>query len=140
MGCKLHAQGAENLFDQGVLRFKETLSYGHQTRYMSTHTETDRQTHKHQPPNFFSPTHRRKSSFIRTCYANALAPFILYDFGLEAGIAKHCLGPNRRYTILAIPALDFVSRHRCTTSLHVRSCTMHRTTLCHSLSTYTRGA
>ena len=55
-------------------------------------THTHRQTHKHQPPNFFSPTHRRKSSFIRTCYANALAPFILYDFGLEAGIAKHCLG------------------------------------------------
>ena len=48
-----------------------------------THTHTD----KHQPPNFFSPTHRRKSSFIRTCYAKALAPFILYDFGLEAGTA-----------------------------------------------------
>ena len=43
-----------------------------------THTHTD----KHQPPNFFSPTYRRKSSFIRTCYAKALAPFILYDFGL----------------------------------------------------------
>ena len=57
-----------------------------------THTHTHTQTHKHQPPNFFSPTHRRKSSFIRTCYAKALAPFILYDFGLEAGIAKHCLG------------------------------------------------
>ena len=55
-------------------------------------THTHRQTDKHQPPNFFSPTHRRKSSFIRTCYAKALAPFILYDFGLEAGIAKHCLG------------------------------------------------
>ena len=55
-------------------------------------TQTHTQTHKHQPPNFFSPTHRRKSSFIRTCYAKALAPFILYDFGLEAGIAKHCLG------------------------------------------------
>ena len=48
---------------------------------------TDRQTHKHKPHNFFSPTHRRKSSFIRTCYAKALAPFILYDFGLEAGTA-----------------------------------------------------
>ena len=48
-----------------------------------THTHTD----KHQPPNFFSATHRRKSSFIRTCYAKALAPFILYDFGLEAGTA-----------------------------------------------------
>ena len=47
-----------------------------------THTHTHRQTDKHQPPNFFSPTHRRKSSFIRTCYAKALAPFILYDFGL----------------------------------------------------------
>ena len=55
---------------------------------------THRQTDKHQPPNFFSPTHRRKSSFIKTCYAKALAPFILYDFGLEAGIAKHCLGPK----------------------------------------------
>ena len=55
-----------------------------------THTHTD----KHQPPNFFSATHRRKSSFIKTCYAKALAPFILYDFGLEAGIAKHCLGPK----------------------------------------------
>ena len=55
-------------------------------------THTDTQTDKHQPPNFFSPTHRRKSSFIRTCYAKALAPFILYDFGLETGIAKHCLG------------------------------------------------
>ena len=54
----------------------------------------DTQTHKHQPPNFFSPTHRRKSSFIRTCYAKTLAPFILYDFGLESGIAKHCLGPK----------------------------------------------
>ena len=32
-------------------------------------------------------THRRKSSFIRTCYAKALAPFILYDFGLDAGTA-----------------------------------------------------
>ena len=52
-----------------------------------THTQTDRQTHKHQPPNFFSATHRRKSSFIRTCYAKALAPSILYDFGLEAGTA-----------------------------------------------------
>ena len=58
---------------------------------------THRQTDKHQPPNLFSPTHRRKSSFIRTCYAmlNALAPFILYDFGLEAGTAcLHCLGPK----------------------------------------------
>ena len=53
-----------------------------------THTHT----HKHDPANFFSPTHRRKSSFIRTCYAKTLAPSILYDFGLEAGIAKHCLG------------------------------------------------
>ena len=43
-----------------------------------THILTD----KHGPANFFSPTHRRKSSFIRTCYAKALAPFILYDFGL----------------------------------------------------------
>ena len=49
--------------------------------------QTDRQTDKHQPANFFSPTHRRKSSFKRTCYAKALAPFILYDFGLEAGTA-----------------------------------------------------
>ena len=55
---------------------------------------TDRQTDKHDPDNFFSATHRRKSSSIRTCYAKALAPFILYDFGLEAGIAKHCLGPK----------------------------------------------
>ena len=55
---------------------------------------TDTHTHKHDPANFFSATHRRKSSFIRTCYAKALAPFILYDFGLEAGIAKHCLGPK----------------------------------------------
>ena len=55
-----------------------------------THTQTD----KHDPANFFSPTHRRKSSFIRTCYAKALAPSILYDFGLEGGIAKHCLGPK----------------------------------------------
>ena len=47
-----------------------------------THTHTHTHTHKHQPPNFFSPTHRRKSPFIRTCYAKALAPFILYDFGL----------------------------------------------------------
>ena len=57
-----------------------------------THTQTDRQTHKHDPANFFSATHRRKSSFIRTCFAKALAPFILYDFGLETGIAQHCLG------------------------------------------------
>ena len=57
------------------------------TRNAWTHTHTHTQTHKHQPPNFFSPTHRRKSSFIRTCYAKALAPFILYDFGLEAGTA-----------------------------------------------------
>ena len=58
---------------------------------------TDRQTHtltNTSRPTFFSATHRRKSSFIRTCYAKALAPFILYDFGLEAGIAKHCLGPK----------------------------------------------
>ena len=59
-----------------------------------THTHTHTHTDKHQPANFFSATHRRKSSFIRTCYAKALAPFILYDFGLEAGIAKHCLGPK----------------------------------------------
>ena len=52
-----------------------------------THRQTDTHTHKHQPPNFFSATHRRKSSFIRTCYAKALAPSILYDFGLEAGTA-----------------------------------------------------
>ena len=57
---------------------------------LDTHTYIH--TDKHDPANFFSPTHRRKSSFIRTCYAKALAPFILYDFGLEAGIAKHCLG------------------------------------------------
>ena len=56
-------------------------------------TQTDRLTNTSRPT-FFSPTHRRKSSFIRTCYAIALAPFILYDFGLEAGIAKHCLGPK----------------------------------------------
>ena len=48
---------------------------------------TDKHTDKHDPANFFSATHRRKSSFIRTCYAKALAPFILYDFGLEAGTA-----------------------------------------------------
>ena len=58
-----------------------------------THTQTDRLTNTSRPT-FFSPTHRRKSSFIRTCYAKALAPSILYDFGLEAGIAKHCLGPK----------------------------------------------
>ena len=52
---------------------------------------TDRQTDKHYPANFFSATHRRKSSVIRTCNAKALAPCILYDFGLEAGIAKRCL-------------------------------------------------
>ena len=52
-----------------------------------THTHTHTHTDKHDPANFFSPTHRRKSSFIRTCYAKALAPFILYDFGLEAGTA-----------------------------------------------------
>ena len=45
---------------------------------------TDTHTDKHDPANFFSPTHRRKSSFIRTCYAKAL----------EAGLAKHCLGPK----------------------------------------------
>ena len=49
-----------------------------------THSHTD----KHDPANFFSPTHRRKSSFIRTCYAKALAPFILYDFGTRG---RHCL-------------------------------------------------
>ena len=47
---------------------------------------TDKQTNTSRPT-FFSPTHRRKSSFIRTCYAKALAPFILYDFGLEARTA-----------------------------------------------------
>ena len=56
---------------------------------LDTHTDTLTNTIR---PTFFSPTHRRKSSFIRTCYAKALAPSILYDFGLEAGIAKHCLG------------------------------------------------
>ena len=56
-----------------------------------THRQTHRQTRSGQ---LFSATHRRKSSFIRTCYAKALAPFILYDFGLEPGIAKHCLGPK----------------------------------------------
>ena len=66
----------------------QTSRSGAMPRNAWTHRHTD----KHQPPNFFSPTHRRKSSFIRTCYAKALAPFILYDFGLETGIAKHCLG------------------------------------------------
>ena len=65
-----------------------------------THTHTHTQTDKHDPANFFSPTHRRKSSFIRTCYAKALAPSILYDFGL-------------------------ISRQRCLTNLHVRTCAMH---------------
>ena len=54
-----------------------------------THTHTHTRTHKHDPANFFSVTHRRKSSFIRTCYAKALAPFILYDFGLDAEIFVH---------------------------------------------------
>ena len=54
---------------------------------LDTHTHTHTQTDKHDPANFFSPTHLRKSSFIRTCYAKALAPSILYDFGLEAGTA-----------------------------------------------------
>ena len=49
---------------------------------------THRQTDKHDPANFFSPTHRRKSSFIRTCYAKALAPFILYDFGLVMELCR----------------------------------------------------
>ena len=49
-----------------------------------THRQTDSQTRSGE---LFSATHRRKSSFIRTCYAKALAPFILYDFGLEAGTA-----------------------------------------------------
>ena len=53
---------------------------------------THRQTHKHDPANFFSATHRRKSSFIRTCYAKALAPFILYDFGQEGLISRWSTG------------------------------------------------
>ena len=51
---------------------------------LDTHTDTLTNTIR---PNFFSATHRRKSSFIRTCYAKALTPFILYHFGLEAGTA-----------------------------------------------------
>ena len=79
---------------------------------LDTHTHTH--THKHQPPYFFSPTHRRKSSFIRTCYAKALAPSILYDFGLEAGIAKHCLGA--KIVDIAIfrfgSGVNFTTKHR----------------------------
>ena len=86
---------------------------------------THRQTDKHQPPNFFSPTHRRKSSFIRTCYA--LAPFILYDFGLEAGIAKHCLGIKIVDIAMIKSKSELTFRKRCLTRLHVRRCTMHTT-------------
>ena len=59
---------------------------------------THRQTDKQQPPNLFSPTHRRKSSFIRTCYAMLNA--ILYDFGTRGPALLVCtaLGQNRRYS------------------------------------------
>ena len=56
-------------------------------RYSRKCLDTQTDTYKHHPTNFFSATHRRKSSFIRTCNAKALAPSILYDFGLEAGTA-----------------------------------------------------
>ena len=60
----------------------EMLEHTH--THTHTHTQTDSQTPAAQ---LFSATHRRKSSFIRTCYAKALPPSILYDFGLEAGTA-----------------------------------------------------
>ena len=104
-----------------------------------THTHTHTQTHKHQPPNFFSPTHRRKSSFIRTCYAKALAPFILYDFGLEAGIAKHCL----RAKIVDIALFRFGSGLVFTTKVPFQFARAHvhdsPTNLCRSPSNCTRG-
>ena len=103
-------------------------------------THTHRHTHKHQPPIFFSLTHRRKSSFIRTCYAKALAPFILYDFGLEAGIAKHCHGAK----IVDIALFKFGSGLVFTTKVpfqfapfvHVHD---SPTNLCRSRSNCSRG-
>ena len=35
--------------------------------------------------------------------------------------------------------MNFAIRQRCLSSLHVRTCTMHPTTLCHSPLTYTHG-
>ena len=90
-------------------------------------TQTHRQTDKHDPANFFSASHRRKSSFIRTCYAKALPPFILYDFGLEAGIAKHCLGPKSEIQQRLSLIKDLFLRQRCLTSFHERTCSMHPT-------------
>ena len=100
-------------------------------------THTHRQTHKHQPPNFFSATHRRKSSFIRTCYAKALAPFILYDFGLEAGIAKHCLGVKIVDIAMIKSKSELTFRRKVPYQIaraHVHDA-HHR--LCHSPSNYT---
>ena len=36
MGCRLHAPGAENNFDEGSFGLRKILSQGHQTRYMCT--------------------------------------------------------------------------------------------------------
>ena len=70
---------------------------------MLGHTYT--QTDKHQPPNFFSPTHRRKSSFIRTCYAKALAPFYSLRFWSALCIPSQN-GMHHRITLIEL--------HQCT--------------------------
>ena len=59
-----------------------------------TDTLTDRLTHKHHLPNYFQPTHQRNSSFIERPMLKHRPIQNHYDFELEAGIAKHCLGPK----------------------------------------------
>ena len=50
-----------------------------------------------------------------------------YDFGrFWPALLSIALGQNRRYTILAILALDFVSRQRCLSIVRVRTCNFHR--------------
>ena len=51
--------------------------------YIHTYIHTD----KHDPANFFFADPPEEIFVHKTCNAKALATFILYDFGLEAGTA-----------------------------------------------------
>ena len=104
-----------------------------------TYILTDSLTHKHHPPNYFQPTHQRKSSFIERPMLTHRPIQNHYDFELEAGIAKHCLGVKIVDIAMIKSKKNLLSGERCLTRLHVRTCTMHPNTLCRSPSKCCRG-
>ena len=97
-----------------------------------TYILTDSLTHKHHPPNYFQPTHQRKSSFIERPMLTHRPIQNHYDFELEAGIVKHCLGVKIVDIAMIKSKKNLLSGERCLTRLHVRTCTMHPNTLCRS--------